>query len=170
MRGWPTAYVDSRAAESPIRNKFDISLLPGGKAGRVGILGGAGLAVSRFSAHRHEALELVRYLSRRDVQVKRSRVLSQPPTLAELYDLPEVLEPNPRFALLSQAFRTGMVLRPSNVTGKKYQDVTDAYIQAVHYVLTGEKSAPEAAAALENELVRITGFKKGSPPGGSAHP
>jgi hypothetical protein len=31
-------------------------------------------------------------------------------------------------------------------------------------VLTGEKSAPEAAAALENELVRITGFKKGPPP------
>jgi hypothetical protein len=65
---------------------------------------------------------------------------------------------------LSQAFRTGIVRRPSNVTGKKYQDVTDAYIKAVHSVLTREKSAPEAAAALENELVRITGFKKGSRP------
>jgi trehalose/maltose transport system substrate-binding protein len=170
MRSWPTAYVDSQAAGSPIRNKFDITLLPGGKAGHVGTLGGAGLAVSRFSAHPREALELVRYLSRSDVQVKRSRVLSQPPTLPELYDLPEVLEPNPRFALLSQAFRTGMVSRPSNVTGKKYQDVTDAYIQAVHCVLTGEKSAPEAAAALENELVRITGFKKGSPPEGISTP
>jgi trehalose/maltose transport system substrate-binding protein len=170
MRNWPTAYVDSQAAGSPIRNKFDITLLPGGKGGRVGTLGGAGLAVSRFSPHPREALELVRFLSRRDVQAKRSRVLSAPPTLPELYDLPEVLEPNPRFALLSQAFRTGMVSRPSSVTGKKYQDVTDAYIQAVHSVLTGEKSAPEAAAALENELVRITGFKKGLPPRGSAHP
>jgi trehalose/maltose transport system substrate-binding protein len=160
MRNWPTAYVDSQAAASPIRNKFDIALLPGGKGGRVGTLGGAGLAVSRFSAHPREALELVRYLSRRDVQVKRSRVLSEPPTLPELYNLPEVLEPNPRFDVLSQAFQTGMVSRPSNVTGKKYQDVTDAYIQAVHSVLTGEKGAPEAAAALENELVCITGFKK----------
>jgi trehalose/maltose transport system substrate-binding protein len=104
------------------------------------------------------------------VQVKRARVLSQPPTLPELYNLPEVLEPNPRFVLLSQAFRTGTVSRPSNVTGKKYQDVTDAYIQAVHSVLTGEKSAPEAAAALENELVRTTGFKKGPSLGKSAHP
>jgi trehalose/maltose transport system substrate-binding protein len=170
MRNWPTAYVDSQAAGSPIRSKFDITLLPGGKGGRVGTLGGAGLAVSRFSSHPREALELVRFLSRRDVQVKRSRVLSAPPTLPELYDLPEVLEPNPRFALLSQAFRTGMVSRPSSVTGKKYQDVTDAYIQAVHSVLNAEKSAPEAAAALENELVRITGFKKGLPPRGSAHP
>jgi trehalose/maltose transport system substrate-binding protein len=170
MRHWPSAYIDSRAAGSPIRNKFDIAPLPGGKAGRVGTLGGWGLAVSRFSAHPREALELVRYLTRRDVQVKRSRVLSQPPTLPELYNLPEVLEPNPRFDVMSQALRTGMVSRPSNVTGKKYQDVTDAYIRAVHSVLTGEKSAREAAAALENELVRTTGFKTGPPLGRSAHP
>ena len=169
MRHWPSAYVDSQAAGSPIRNKFDTALLPGGKAGRVGTFGGWGLAVSRFSAHPREALELVRYLSRRDVQMKRSRELSQPPTLPELYTLPEVLDPNPRFALLSQAFQTGMVSRPSNVTGKKYQDVTDAYIQAVHSVLTGEKGAPEATAALEDELVRITGFKKRLPRGKSAH-
>ena len=170
MRNWPSAYVDSQAAGSPIQSKFDIALLPGGKAGRVGTLGGWGLAVSRFSAHRREALELVRYLSGREVQLERSRVLSQLPTLPELYNLPEVLEPNPRFDLLSQAFRTGIVLRPSNVTGKKYEDVTDAYIQAVHSVLTGEKGAPQAAVALENELVRITGFKKGSPREGSTHP
>jgi len=30
-------------------------------------------------------------------------------------------------------------------------------------VLTGEKSAPAAAASLENELVGVTGFKKGPP-------
>jgi trehalose/maltose transport system substrate-binding protein len=170
MRNWPSAYVDSRAAGSPIRNKFDSALLPGGKAGRVGTLGGFGFAVSRVSVHPREALELVRYLTRRDVQVKRSRVLALPPTLPELYNLPEVLEPNPRFDLLSQAFGAGIVSRPSNVTGKKYQNVTDAYIQAVHSVLTGEKSAPEAAAALENELVRTTGFKTGPPLGKSAHP
>jgi trehalose/maltose transport system substrate-binding protein len=165
MRGWPTAYLDSHAAASPIRDKFDVSLLPGGRAGRVGTLGGAGLAVSRLSAHPREALELVRYLSRSDVQTKRSRVLAQPPTLTDLYDEPAVLGPNPRYALLGQGFRTGLVRRPSNVTGKNYQDVTNAYITAVHSVLTREKSGAEAAASLENELVRITGFKKGSPPG-----
>jgi len=170
MRHWPSAYLDSQAAGSAIRNKFDTALLPGGKAGQVGTLGGWGLAVSRFSAHPREALELVRYLTRRDVQERRTHVVSQPPTLSELYDLPEALEPNPRLDLLGQAFRTSMVSRPSDVAGKKYEDVTDAYIQAVHSVLTGEKSAPEAAAALENELVRITGFKKGPPPGKPAHP
>jgi trehalose/maltose transport system substrate-binding protein len=170
MRNWTSANADSQAAGSPIRNTFDITLLPGGKAGRVGTLGGWSLAVSRFSAHPREALDLVRYLTRRDVQVKRSHVLSQPPTLPELYNLPEVVEPNPRFNLMSQAFRTGIVSRPSDVTGKNYENVTDAYISAVHSVLTGEKGAREAAAALENELVRITGFKRGPPLGKSAHP
>jgi trehalose/maltose transport system substrate-binding protein len=164
MRGWPTASLDSHAADSPIRNKFDISLLPGGSVGRMGTLGGAGLAVSRFSAHPREALELVRYLSRSDVQTKRSRVLAQPPTLTDLYHEPAVLGPNPRYALVGEGFRTGLVRRPSIVTGKNYQNVSNAYINAVHSVLTREKSAPEAAAALESELVRITGFKTGPPP------
>jgi hypothetical protein len=48
--------------------------------------------------------------------------------------------------------------------------VSEAYFQAVHSVLAGEKSASQATAALENQLVRITGFKKGPPLGDSAHP
>jgi trehalose/maltose transport system substrate-binding protein len=164
MRNWPSAYADSQAPGSSVRNKFDIALLPGGEAARVGTLGGWGLAVSRFSAHAREALELVRFLSRSDVQVKRSLLLSQPPTVPELYTLPEVRAANPRFELLSRAFQTGIVSRPSNVAGKKYQEVTDAYIEAVHSVLTREKGAPEAAASLADELVRITGFRKGPLP------
>src|SRR3984885_10921110 len=56
MRNWPTAFVDSQAARSPIRNSFDITVLPAGKEGRMGTLGGAGLAVSRLSAHPREAV------------------------------------------------------------------------------------------------------------------
>lgn len=93
----------------------------------------------------------------------RSQVLSQPPTLPELYNLAEVREASPHFELLRQAFLSGTISRPSNITGEKYQDVSAAYIQAVHSVLTGEKRAPDAASVLENELVRITGFKTGPP-------
>jgi trehalose/maltose transport system substrate-binding protein len=169
MRNWPQAAVESRAEESPIRNKFDVTLLPAGKAGRAGTLGGTSLAVSRFSAHPREALDLVRYLSSGHLQAVRSRALSVPPTRYRLYELSEVLEPNPYFAPLNQAFRTGVVVsRPSDVAGKNYEDVTEAYIQAVHSVLTRQKSAPDAAAALEKELIRITGFKKGPPSQGSA--
>jgi trehalose/maltose transport system substrate-binding protein len=97
-------------------------------------------------------------------------LLSEAPVRPELYELREVLEPNPRFAILNQVFRTGIVSRPSNITGKNYEEVSSAYMQAIHSVLTGERSAPESAKALENELVRITGFKQGPPAGGSGRP
>jgi len=171
MRNWPQASVDSRAASSPIRNKFDVTLLPAGKAGRAGTLGGTSLAISRFSAHPREAIQLVRFLSSGRMQVERSRALSVPPTQHQLYEQSEVLEPNPYFAPLGQAFRAGVVVsRPSDVAGKNYEAVTEAYIQAVHSVLTREQSAPKAAAALEKELIRITGFKTGPPSRGSTHP
>jgi trehalose/maltose transport system substrate-binding protein len=169
MRGWPTALPDSRSEGSAIRDRFDVTVLPAGKAGRVATLGGAGLAVSRSSTHPQEALTLVRYLSGRTVQVQRARVLFEPPTLPALYDLAEVRESNPRFDLLRGAFQTGLVARPSVASGPHYQDVTDAYIRAVHAVLTRESRAPDAAASLERELVRITGFKTGSVPGASTH-
>jgi len=138
MRHWTSAYVDSQAAGSQVRNKFDVALLPSGKSGSVGTFGGWGLAVSRFSSHPREALELVRYLTRKDLQVKRARVLFGATTLPELYDLPSYVTQS-SFRLLSQAFRTGIVLRPSNVSGKKYQDVSEAYFQAVHSVLAARR-------------------------------
>jgi trehalose/maltose transport system substrate-binding protein len=161
MRNWTIVYPASKATESPIRDKFDVTLLPRGKANGAGTLGGSGLAVSRSSAHPSEALELVRYLTSRDVQVRRSRALSGPTIEPELHQLPGI--PETSFALLGQAIKTGVVSRPSNVTGKKYEEVSNAYAQAVHSVLTGKNSAPEAAAALEKELVRMTGFKTGPP-------
>lgn len=172
MRNWTLglSYAETQEAGSPIRNKFDVSLLPAGKAGRVSTFGGTGLAISRFSTHPRESVQLVRYLVSRDVQIRRSRLLSEAPVRPELYELREVLEPNPRFAILNQVFRTGIVSRPSNITGKNYEEVSSAYMQAIHSVLTGERSAPESAKALENELVRITGFKQGPPAGGSGRP
>lgn len=169
MRSWTIAYASSQAPGSPIRNRFDVSLLPGNQAGRVSVLGGSGLAVSRFSSHPREALELIRFLTSEDIQARRSRVLSGPPTLPQPYEAIRGSEPNHYSDLTTQALRNGMISRPWNVTGKKYEDVSNAYMQAVHSVLTGEKSAREAAAALEQELIRITGFKTGPPPAGLHH-
>src|SRR5215469_33383 len=169
MRHWTSAYVDSRVTGSQIRDKFDVTQLPGGESGSVGTLGGWGLAVSRFSSHPAQAVELVHYLTRKDAQVERAHTLSAPPTRPELYNPSGVSESNAPFQLLGQAFRSGIVVRPSNVSGKKYREVSEAYFQAVNSVLTRKVRAPQAAAALENELVRITGFKKG-PPMDPVHP
>jgi hypothetical protein len=44
------------------------------------------------------------------------------------------------------------------VTGHKYAEVSRAYFRAVHSVLTRQQKPAAAAAALERELVWITGF------------
>jgi hypothetical protein len=100
---------------------------------------------------------------RREAQLARAREHTEVPKELELYELPEILRPFSQSSHLSQ-HRSGVVTRPSLVAGQKYEDVSRAYIRAVHSVLIHQQSAPDAAAALEKELIHITGFRKGPPP------
>jgi trehalose/maltose transport system substrate-binding protein len=98
---------------------------------------------------------LVRFLTGRDEQARRCRKSSNPPTIPELYKDPQVQAQNPYFAIILQAYRQGATLRPSTAAGKKYPDVSHAYFEAVHTVLSHKKSASQAAADLEDELTKI---------------
>jgi trehalose/maltose transport system substrate-binding protein len=122
------------------------------------VLGENALAVSRYSKHVDEAIALVKYLSRRDVQLGRARMTSLPPTISDLYDDPDLLRESPFYTPLKQVFLGGAVSRPSSVTGRKYAEVSRAYFRAVHSVLTRQEKAAAAVASLERELVWITGF------------
>jgi trehalose/maltose transport system substrate-binding protein len=146
----------------PMKEKIGVTSMPGGVAGRASVLGGSGLAVSRYSQHPREALALVRYLLKADAQRKQIRF--QPGALdrLELYNLPGILDQDPHSATPSQTWH-GVIARPASIVGDKYEQITRAYIRAVHSVLTGEQDASEGAAALEKELIGITGFKKGPP-------
>ncbi len=158
-RAWVSDY-SLLSVHTPPGNatQFGVTSLPGGSAGRADTLGGNGLAVSRTSAHPREALELIRFLLRRDAELLRARASSEPPKEQELYDLPEILEPYPQLAA-SRQHPGRVVARPSIVSGEKYEDVSRAYIRALHSVLTGEEIPSVAAAALEKQLIQITGFK-----------
>src|SRR6516165_990813 len=147
MRSWQWDYRLTHPHESPVRDRTGYTSMPGGPGGRAGILGGYGLAVSRSSAHPQEAVALIRFLIARDLRSKADPSHPEPAAEPQLYNLPQVLlayAPSPQ--LSPQTSR--VVSRPSNVTGHTYEHVTEAYIQAVHSVLTGERSAPVAAAAL----------------------
>jgi len=157
-RSWEWGYRLTHPRESPVRDRTGYTSMPGGPGGRAGTLGGFGLAVSRSSAHPREAVALIHFLIARELQSKADPPAAEP----QLYDLPQILQayaPSPQ--LTQQSGR--LVSRPSNVTGRAYEDVTQAYFQKVHSVLTGEATAPMAAAALEKQLVAITAFKTGPP-------
>lgn len=159
MRSWPMAYFVSESEGSAVRGKTSATRLPGRQGLRTGTLGGASLSVFRSSRHPKEAVALLRFLCRRDVELARALATSQPPAMPELYEEPEVIKARPHFAELKQLLLKGVVTRPSTVGGAKYGEISEAYFTAIHSVLTRKKKAAAAASDLEKELVRITGFQ-----------
>ena len=162
-RGWTSDYFLTNQVKTATYGKTGITSLPAGSAAGVGTLGGFGLGVSRTSQHQSEAIALVRFLLRKESDLEQVRATAEPPTVTEVYRLPPILKAYSRSMPIRQAQGGGIVSRPSSSTGRNYDKLSRAYANAVHSVLTGKKSAPKAAAALEIELMQITGFAKGSP-------
>lgn len=162
MRSWNGWMGPYRSARSPTpgsdANNYDVAPLPAGKAGNVGTLGGHSYGVSKYSAHVEAAVKLVRYLCRRDVELKRLRIYSGLPTSPALYQDPAVRAATPYLEAVQKAYKENLAARPSAATGSKYPEVSRAYFEAVHSVLTRQKTAAEAAANLREQLVQITGF------------
>ena len=154
LRSWASEYIADRGPTCLIRDRFDIAPLPGA-ARTAATFGGSGFGVSRHSLHPREAAILVRYLSGREEQVTRCRNTTDAPTISQLYNDPELLPTNPQFPRVLEVFRKGVVLRPSRAAGKMYPDVSRAYWEAVHAVLTRKKSATQAAHELQDELEQM---------------
>jgi trehalose/maltose transport system substrate-binding protein len=162
----------TRDKQSPVfwRNQNPIvdtgfTNMPGGRAGSAGTLGGSALAVSRHSDHRNEAIEIVRFLVRAQIQSNHSRE-SDPHAQFELSYPVSSSPPNDDSGRLIDR-GMDLVLRPSIETGARYQQVSAAYAAAISEVLSGKKKAPEAAADLEKQLMQITGFRSGPPKTGN---
>jgi len=159
MRNWSQLYPTIQAEGADRGEDLGIAPLPAGQAATAATIGGHGYGVSQHSLHRREAVMLVRFLCRRDVQLARCRYTASPPTVLDLYQDPQVMAANPYFSPALDAFQKGAAWRPSTLTGKAYPAVSRAYFEAVHSVLTGKKSAAGAAAELEDTLVRTTHLK-----------
>ena len=155
LRSWASEYIADRAPGCLIRDRFDIAPLPSGASRIAATLGGSGFGVSRHSLHSREAAMLVRFLCSREEQVRRCQNTADAPSISQLYDEPELLASNPQFLRILDVFRKGIVLRPSRAAEKMYPDVSRAYWEAVHAVLTRKKSAIQAADELQDELERM---------------
>jgi trehalose/maltose transport system substrate-binding protein len=141
--------------------KTGYATMPGGPVGSFGTLGGSGVSVSRHSAHPKEAIQLVRFLVRAEIESahkEEDAVANQ----HDSHDRPPLLVMRDSTEK-SSGQKGNLVTRPSSVTGDDYEQVTRAYSDAVHSVLTGQRDAPSATAELEKKLVRITGFSTGPP-------
>jgi len=158
-RGW-SDYLLLRSREVPFRDRAGMTSVPGEKNVRVSTFGGFSLGVSRSSAHKPEAIRLVQFLARREAQVEASRPRSEMLKPSQIFEAPRILSNlYPTLDMPGSVPGAEVVERPSTLTGANYDAVSLAYVRALHPVLAGQAKSPAAVAALEKELVRITGFE-----------
>jgi trehalose/maltose transport system substrate-binding protein len=155
------------AQDKPFRDQAGVTSVPAGKSSRVATIGGYALGISRFSAHRAEAVKFIQFLLRKHAEFIATHADSSGRKV-EYFEVPPVMrEVYPWWYKPGESGGSEIVSRPSAVAGSNYEAVSKAYTRALHSVLTRESTAPAAAAALENELVRIIGNDKSQPGTGS---
>jgi trehalose/maltose transport system substrate-binding protein len=155
------------AQDKPFRDQAGVTSVPAGRSARVGTIGGYALGISRFSAHRAEAVKFIQFLLRKHAEFVATHS-EKPGRKVEYFEVPLVIkEIYPWWYKPGESGGSEIVSRPSAVAQANYEAVSKAYTDALHSVLTRESTAPAAAAALENNLVRIMG--NGAPPGTGSH-
>ncbi len=139
MRNWPYAWELSQAAESPVKGKVGISVLPKGlnaNAKATSALGGWSLAVSKFSKNPEASKSLAKYLASRSEQKRRALRGGLSPTWRSLYDDSELLLKNPALRDLKPVYDSALP-RPSKVVASDYNRVSSEFYEAVHGILSG---------------------------------
>ena len=160
MRNWPYAWSLGNKDDSPIKGKIGVAALPkGGANGKnAATLGGWQLAVSKYSKVEKEAADLAMYMTSPEVQKDRAINGSYNPTIPSLYKDKDVLAANPFMGDLFDVF-TSAVARPATVTGLKYPEVSNAFWDATHEVLSGKSNGAAAVKKLEGKLKQVTRTK-----------
>lgn len=142
------------AQNKPFRDVAGVTSVPAGKSARVATIGGYALGISRFSAHRAEAVKFTQFLLR-----KQAEWASHPETPGRkvaYFEVPLIIkEIYPWWCKPGDSGGSEIVSRPSAVAGSNYEAISKAYTRALHAVLTRESTAPAAAAALQDQLVQI---------------
>jgi trehalose/maltose transport system substrate-binding protein len=156
MRNWPYAWSLGNGEGSAIRGKIGVAPLPTGEVGgkSAAALGGWQLAVSRYSRNPEVAADLVMYLTSKEVQKDRAIHGSYNPTIQALYQDASVLNANPFMGELYDVFISATA-RPSTITGLKYNEVSNAFWNAAHDVMSGSANAQARLATLERRLNQI---------------
>lgn len=155
MRNWPYAWSLGQAADSPIKGKIGVAPLPAGAGGRpAATLGGWQLGVNKYSKNIDAAASLVMHMASPEVQKKRAIGGSYNPTIVDLYKDPELIKANPFMGDLLPVF-TNAVARPATATGLKYPEVSQAFWDATHEVLSKKTKGADAVKKLEGKLKQV---------------
>jgi trehalose/maltose transport system substrate-binding protein len=157
MRNWPYAWSLLNSPLSSVAGNVGVFQIPpsakGGKSS--GVLGGWFLVVSEFSKHKRLATDLVRFLTSKEQQKKRSGS-SYLPTYKSLYADPNVLGNNPHFAYVYDALRNA-VIRPAKDFGINYPRASTEIFNAINSILAELSPMVENPRQIRAEVKKLLG-------------
>jgi multiple sugar transport system substrate-binding protein len=149
MRNWPYAYALGQKKGSKIRGKFDVMPFPEFEgAGKAGILGGHNQVVSVYSENPGGALKWIDYITGEENQKRQFLDYSQAPTLAAIYDDPDVRKKY-RFAAQLRDAVTQAKARPVSPV---YPQISQAIYKNVNEALAGRRSPQDALKNAQAEM------------------
>lgn len=149
MRNWPYAYA--LAKESPIKDEFAITTLPGyGGNEASGVLGGYNLGISAYSDEPEAALEFSNFITQPEAQRIMASKASLPPTLSETYEDPTVQKALPFALELRKAVEQAKVRPLSPV----YTQISEAIYKNVYAALSGQTTPDAAVTKMSDQIER----------------
>jgi multiple sugar transport system substrate-binding protein len=153
-RQWPYQWglANDKKGSSKVVGKFDVAPLPGASGPGVPTLGGHNLAISAFAKNKATALEVMKFLTSEESERANLLNSSEAPTIAALYDDPELVKKFPYLPTLKASVAAANQ-RPQAV---RYGEVTKAIQEEAYAAISGEKPSAQALADLQNKLTELT--------------
>ncbi|WP_035780832.1 ABC transporter substrate-binding protein [Arthrobacter sp. H14] len=149
LRNWPYVYnLAKTEASSKVQGKFGVAPLPGKDGPGASSLGGHNLGISVYSDHKATAHDFMEYMISAESQTFRATQGSQAPTLAALYDDPELIKQLPYLPVLKTSIENAV---PRPVT-PFYPGVSKAIQENSYAALQGEKSVDQALADMQQAI------------------
>ncbi|MEL4356687.1 MULTISPECIES: ABC transporter substrate-binding protein [unclassified Luteococcus] len=155
MRNWPFVYASLTATDgtSKVKDKFEISAIPGIGDGKQGVstLGGRNLAVSAFTKNKATALDFITFFTSEEESKLRVEKSSRAPVYPELLKDKAVVAKRPFYPTLLKSLENAQP-RPKVV---QYGATTQVIQQEAYAALTGEKEPKKALEDMQSKLEEL---------------
>jgi multiple sugar transport system substrate-binding protein len=149
MRNWPYAYSLGEKKGTAVAGKFKVMPFPqfegGGKAA---ILGGHNFVISAYSKNPAAALKLTDYFISPEVQKTEFLDYSLAPTLASVYDDPDVTK---KYAFAKE-LKESVAQAQARPVSPVYPQISQAIYENVNAALSGKESPADAMKKADDQI------------------
>jgi len=149
MRNWPYAYSLGEKKGTAVAGKFKVMPFPqfegGGKAA---ILGGHNFVISAYSKNPGAALKLTDFFISPEVQKTEFLDYSLAPTMASVYDDPDVIK---KYAFAPE-LKASVAQAQARPVSPVYPQISQAIYENVNAALSGKSSPADAMKAADDQI------------------